>query len=353
MAGQIWGQWFCGGSARLRQLRAVVLAMVFVLAEAVPSQAIVMRHDVPEQDYVSLAASFGAVGRISSSSISSGTLVSSTKFLTAAHSVDSNRDGVLDNALNTYALRFGANVGSPDYTINALASISIHPQWGLTGGNRTYDLAVVTLTNPLTQITPIGLSDLDPAGLTGTMVGYGLHGTGDNFVGVLDGIRRAATNVVDLTSPTVRTDFDSPAQNTNVYGSAVPLALEGTTAPGDSGGPLLVDFGSGPRIIGVLSGGSSPIGDDMEYGDVSIYAPINNAVNIDYLATQGIAVPEPSSLALFAAGLAIAAHLRSRSRASPAPEGTGGDGFAAKVMLGAVDISQKNQSPHRKVVANP
>lgn len=318
MAGQICRRWFQARGARTRQVGAVGFAMAFVLAGAVPSQAIVMRHDVPEQDYVSLAASFGAVGRISSSSISSGTLVSSTKFLTAAHSVDSNRDGVLDNALSAYSLRFGANVGSPDYSINAISSISIHPQWSATSGNRTFDLAVVTLTNPLTQITPIGLSDLNPAGLTGTMVGYGYHGTGDNYVGVLDGIRRAAHNIVDVTTPTVRTDFDSPAQNTNVYGSAVPVALEGTTAPGDSGGPLLVDFGSGPRIIGVLSGGSSPIGDDMEYGDVSIYAPINNTVNVDYLATQGVAVPEPASLALVAAGLAVGWQLRRRSRAGPA-----------------------------------
>lgn len=312
-------------SAFGRQCLSGVLALAFVLAGAGPSQAIVIRHDVAQSNYTSLSASFAAVGRISSSNFSSGTLVSSTKFLTAAHSVDGNRDGIVDNALNTYRIRFGANTSSnatADYTISSFASISIHPQWSLTNGNRTFDLAVVTLTNPFTQITPISLSNLNPSGMTGTMVGYGGYATGNNAATLTyDNIRRAANNVVDVSSnATVRTDFDSPSGNTSTLGSAVPLALEGTTAPGDSGGPLLVDFGSGARLIGVLSGGFQGVGGvDYEYGDVSIYAPINNDVNISYLATQGIPVPEPGVLATALVGLAVGWGLRrkSRSRAGP------------------------------------
>lgn len=314
MAGHMGGRLFWGCGARVRQIGAVLLAIAFVLAGLGPAQAIVIRHDVPEASYVSLASSFAAVGRISSSNFSSGTLVSSTKFLTAAHSVDGNRDGVLDNALNTYRIRFGANTTSnatATYTLSSFASISIHPQWSLTGGNRTYDLAVVTLSSPFTNITPISLSAQAPSGLTGTMVGYGGFGTGTNAdTLVYNNIRRAANNVVDVANSTqVLADFDSPPGNsTSSMGSASPLALEGTTAPGDSGGPLLVDFGSGPRLISVLSGGYDGVADsfgDYEYGDVSIYAPINNAVNISYLATQGIAVPEPGTIALLGAGLAM------------------------------------------------
>jgi hypothetical protein len=110
----------------------------------------------------------------------------------------------------------------------------------------------------------------------------------------------------------IRTDFDSPDLNTNTFGSATPLALEGTTGGGDSGGPLLVDFGSGYRVVGSLNVGYNPYGDYSEYGDVSIWAPGNDPDNIIFLQGMGIAVPEPSAAAMLAVVLVIATHRRKR-----------------------------------------
>lgn len=286
------------------------LTALFITIQPLAAHAISMRHDVPEQDYFDLAAVYTSVGRISSNSVSTGAMVTSTKFLTAAHSVDSDRDGVVDNPLGNYSLLFGTNVSSPDTTVNALTSIVIHPLWSATAGDRTYDLAVVTLTNPLTSVGTLGLSDADPLGMETTLVGYGLHGIGTSSSQTLDGRRRAATNIIDSTNDTIRFDFDSPSEDTNYYtaGSATPLALEGGTAGGDSGSPLLVDFGGFERIVGVLSGGFNTFGSGAEYGDVSVYAPINDADNITFLANQGVnltPIPEPSVALIFTSGLVL------------------------------------------------
>lgn len=282
-----------------------------VLAMAMPAQAISIRHDVAESAYFSLAAPYDAVGRIGGpTSFASGTLVSPTKFLTAAHFIDNNRDGVVDGGLTDYVIDFGTNTVSPTYSLSSFASIDIHPSWATppsgSAGQSTYDLAVLTLSTPFTDITPILLSDRDIAvGTNATMVGYGVHGDGLNFNNSFDERRRAATNTIDVVGSTLRFDFDSPAGDTNEFGSATPLALEGATAGGDSGGPLLVNFGDGPRLVGTLRGGFNNFGDFSEYGDVSIYAPINTESNIAFLESVGVAVPEPTSLAVLLGGLSL------------------------------------------------
>ena len=285
-------------------------ALLIALNVVAPAEAISMRHDVAEQNYLDLAAPYDAVGRISGGgTFASGTLVSDTKFLTAAHFIDGDKDGFADAGLN-YTIKFGTDANSPTYTLSSInfSSIAIHPDWSSSGGSSTYDMAVLTLSSAFTNIAPILLSDQDIAvGTTATMVGYGVHGTGTNFTDDFDRLRRAATNTIDVVGSTIRTDFDSPALNTNYYtsGSATPLALEGTTAGGDSGGPLLVDFGDGDRLVGTLRGGFNTFGGLSEYGDVSIWTPVNTESNIAFLQSQGIAVPEPGSLAVLLGGVAM------------------------------------------------
>ena len=287
------------------------LPLSLLLLGTLPSSAVSIRSDVDLQQYLDLAAPFDAVGRVYDGGyIASATLVSTTQILTAAHFVDANHDGIVDQALTSYSMRFGTNVNSPSFTLTNFASISINPLWN---GSAQHDMAVMTLTTMFMSINPIGLSDENPVGTVGTMVGYGLSGTGaPPFENNLDGLRRAATNTIDLVGTSIRTDFDSPYLNTNTYGSATPLALEGTTAGGDSGGPLLVDFGSGYRIVGSLNGGYNPYGAYSEYGDVSIWAPIDDPDNIAFLQGMGIAVPEPSSAAMLALVLGLAVHRRKR-----------------------------------------
>ncbi len=96
-------------------------------------------------------------------------------------------------------------------------------------------------------------------------------------------------------------DFDDETVNNNSLrdfgSSAVPLVNEGSTALGDSGGPLLVELGGEFLIAGVLSGGSIPVNG---YGDISWHT--------------AALIPEPSStLALMtfgAVGIGISLYRR-------------------------------------------
>lgn len=286
------------------------------------AHAIFIRHDVTEANYFALASGYEAVGRVGTpTSIGSGTLVSQTQVLTAAHVVDSDRDGVVDGSIGGHSFRFGSNVsgGNADLVVSDIASISVHPLWSATNGNRTYDLAVITFTSPVIDITPMNISSGD-AGLTvGTMVGYGLHGVGtDSGAGTLDGLRRAAQNEFYLQGGTIRSDFDNPDGSVLTNGSSTPLALEGSTAGGDSVGPILVDFGNGEEIVGVLSGGFDSTADNQYYGDVSIWAPINDTDNLAYLSGLGIVpIPEPSAGLLCLIGLGALLLRRRVRRAGP------------------------------------
>ena len=66
-------------------------------------------------------------------------------------------------------------------------------------------------------------------------------------------------------------DFDNPGNpSDNAYGSSTPLDLEYLIAPGDSGGGVFIDFGSGPLLAGIHSFGAAWDGlVDSDYGDAS------------------------------------------------------------------------------------
>ena len=150
------------------------------------------------------------------------------------------------------------------------------------------DFAVLELTSRApSSITPMRfLSNTNSlVGSRVTTVGFGWNGvgsTGHQFSA--DGRRWAAENTIDLIGraadtggSTVRnsanifsTDFDNGTSSRNTmaaFGSSSnPLANEGTTAPGDSGGPLLVRRNGEFLIAGVLSGGTT---NTSVFGDIS------------------------------------------------------------------------------------
>jgi MYXO-CTERM domain-containing protein len=89
-------------------------------------------------------------------------------------------------------------------------------------------------------------------------------------------------------------------------GSPFPVALEGTAASGDSGGPLFALLGGSPFLVGTLSGG---IGTNF-YGDISVYSRVARPENLAFLQAHGIElstpIPEPGTLTLVGLGLAVA-----------------------------------------------
>ncbi len=135
--------------------------------------------------------------------------------------------------------------------------------------------------------------------------GYGTFGNSTNPSQGLDSRRRIAENMIDFmgslddrdrllftdllgfpldppfgVSTNYQLDFDDPAGvggfNFNIFGGSA-LTREGTTAGGDSGGPLIVDQKYAQKVVaGVLSGGTRFFNGQpfSTYGTTSFYQPL-------------------------------------------------------------------------------
>ncbi len=215
--------------------------------------------------------------------------------------------------------QFKTNVGSSFFTVNQVRynTFSLEPE------ARSFlygDVATATLDTPAAGIPTWAVlfsalpTPTITAGGTGYNVqiaGYGSIGTGaTGQTGGSDFRRRVAENVLgaltDLnqfetflfgssTSPTQNLyfiDFDDPrrglggaspfdfnAFRDNARGAGTANPTEGTTAPGDSGGPLILqNFGGRQLIAGVLSGGYARFFNGQPqngYGSVSFYQPLH------------------------------------------------------------------------------
>lgn len=177
----------------------------------------------------------------------SGTLIGCRTFLTAAHCVcpDDTRDaagceaeGKTDPATLQVFLQQGG--------LFHVARTAINPDYRFATHG---DVAVVTLAEPVTGIAPsaINTTRSPDIGTAGTIVGFGTTASG-----------RGSTDDSGIKREGTVTTAQCPADLPN--DTHVCWEFRGTGAngcEGDSGGPLLVDFGAGPVIAGVTSGGYS------------------------------------------------------------------------------------------------
>ena len=130
-----------------------------------------------------------------------------------------------------------------------IKSVSIHPdyEFPLTG-----DVAVLKLDRPANGIPPARVNILGPVpiGSRGTIVGFGRTESGVNDSGVK---RRGRITTVPCTDP-----YDGKLKDGLVCwqfeGPIGPAGDDSDIRPGDSGGPLFVEFGPEPRVAGVTSG---------------------------------------------------------------------------------------------------
>ncbi len=318
----------------IRTLRRLLLLIMAGVAGGVThpptAHAIVINDDAFSiTDSRTLAAPFDAIVQVSSSGgTGSGILISPTTILTARHVTE----GV---SAAGFSVRFGDKVTSP-YTPDAFTR-SVSAKWEA-GSGGTYngtDVAMLTLSTPVTTITPMRLVDYttEAIGQVGYMLGIGYNGTGDvGHENNRDGYRWYGENIIESygmragttgfsgsTANIFSTDFDdgtAAANEMDWFGSsATPLTRESTTAPGDSGGPLLVQLNSELFIIGVLSGGTTA---NSVYGDISWWTGISPyRSNIELAGGEFFdleAVPEPSTIVLFGSGFLMLWWRRRSSR---------------------------------------
>ncbi len=187
--------------------------------------------------------------------IGSGSLISPTHILTAAHVVDLNDDGTIDVLPSELTIFFNHDNPTSNLagaTAIGVSAIDVHPDW--TGFANPYvndDLAILTLSSP----APLGVPvyPLSSAPFTNAevivMAGYGT--TGDGVTGYIPGsayffVKRTGQNLasvfeVDDEGSGAREvflfDFDGPSGDFYGDGGTLGNDVEVTLGGGDSGGP--------------------------------------------------------------------------------------------------------------------
>ncbi|MEX0342192.1 MAG: trypsin-like serine protease, partial [Erythrobacter sp.] len=263
--------------------------------------------------------------------VCSGTLINPRTVLFAAHCVNDRaatdyNDGSVRSAwsfdpnalpgfINWINNSFTSNPGLAVFDVNRIYYDPRSLADPAAAGFLEADVAIASLDTPAANLptwsllfsplpAPDQISDQDGTGYHVNITGYGRSGTGTT--GASQGIdwrRRAAENMIgsltsfdarntflfgapfgDLPQVLYRLDFDDPNKTNpfdfNLYKDE-PRANEGTTAGGDSGGPLILDAANNPitnedLVIGVLSGGSRFFGPQAfsSYGTESFYQPL-------------------------------------------------------------------------------
>lgn len=287
--------------------------------------------------------------------MSSGTLLNNEWVLTAGHSL--RPPGEISSL--SFVLAGVTNVAD-------LSSIVMHPLWAappppLTAGvgspSQGWDVALFRLATPITNaiVFPRLYTASNEAGQVGITLGAGLIGTGtepwsrqptNSPLQVF-----AAMNLIDrITAQTnagfagglLATDFDGANEPQNTLGSddygssgqpwlwGAPTnivtaldpvgtiagtnslldqlvvdgnVVEGSTTPGDSGGPTFIRDGEDWKIAGITSWGINPwdalYDDDADAGQRGLYGDVSYMTRVSQVAPWIVSVvPEPSTYAL-------------------------------------------------------
>jgi hypothetical protein len=208
-------------------MRSILLLTCLLMA--FPAEAILIRPDRDDAEYVELATRFPAAVLVAPGV--EGVLFAPRWVLTSAHSAT-----MLLGAKLRPPLVIG---GKP----NAILQTFIHPEWKQ---GTTADLALVLLRDPVTTIEPAQLSgERDEVDEVIFIVGHGETGRLGQSARSADGKKRAAINTIDRVMPATLAMRIKPADTAS--------DLQGAAAANERGAPALAEVMGKPNVFGLYS----------------------------------------------------------------------------------------------------
>ena len=240
---------------RVSHLAALFSAIALALITANPAQAIIVRHDVDDSEFLQHDGAYPAVFDVFEKRGGVATLIAPSWAITAGHVGKDIKPG------------HETTIAGQSYSVR---QVVLHPKWATANRER----ALSQLDRPVQDVEPIALHETsDEQGKLVTFVGRGDSGTGLTGPATTDHKLRAATNRVERVEGDMLVfRFDAPEDENTT-------PLEGVSGPGDSGGPALIESSGITKLAGlsVASSGRPP----GTYGNFEFYSRVS--IDVDWI----------------------------------------------------------------------